>query len=35
MLERGEIESGIPIIALQWLALHRDQLRQQWLGTTL
>ena len=27
MLEDGRIESGIPIIALQWLALHRDGLR--------
>ncbi|MEQ1559042.1 MAG: NUDIX domain-containing protein [Methyloglobulus sp.] len=28
MLEDGGIESGIPIIALQWLALHRDGLRK-------
>jgi len=27
MLEAGSIESGIAIIALQWLALHRDGLR--------
>jgi ADP-ribose pyrophosphatase len=27
MLEDGRIESAIPIIALQWLALHRVQLR--------
>lgn len=30
MLENGEIESAIPIIAIQWLALNRDKLRQQW-----
>jgi ADP-ribose pyrophosphatase len=30
MLESGEIESAIPILALQWLALNREQLRQQW-----
>jgi ADP-ribose pyrophosphatase len=29
MLEEGKIESGIPIIAIQWLALHREGLRQQ------
>jgi ADP-ribose pyrophosphatase len=27
MLEDGRIESGIPIIAIQWLALHRQSLR--------
>jgi ADP-ribose pyrophosphatase len=27
MLETGRIESGIPIIAIQWLALNRDKLR--------
>lgn len=26
MVEEGRIESGIPIIAIQWLALHRDSL---------
>jgi len=30
MLESGEIESAIPILALQWLALNRDKLRQRW-----
>lgn len=30
MLENGEIESAIPIIAIQWLALNKDKLRQQW-----
>lgn len=28
MLEDGRIESGIPIIAIQWLALNRDKLRK-------
>jgi len=32
MLENNEIESAIPIIALQWLALNKDKLKQQWLG---
>lgn len=27
MLETGKIESGIPIIAIQWLALHRQDIR--------
>lgn len=30
MLEQGLIVSGIPIIALQWLALNRDKLRLEW-----
>ena len=29
-LERGEIESSITIVALQWLAMHRESLRAQW-----
>ncbi len=32
MLEDGKIESGIPIIAIQWLYIHRDKLRAKWLG---
>jgi ADP-ribose pyrophosphatase len=32
MLEDGKIESGIPIIAIQWLFIHRDSLRARWLG---
>ncbi len=28
LVETGEIESGIPIIAIQWLALHREELRK-------
>ncbi len=31
MVEDGRIESGIPIIAIQWLYIHRDKLRKQWL----
>jgi ADP-ribose pyrophosphatase len=31
LLENGEIESAIPIIAIQWLALNRQQLKQKWL----
>ncbi len=30
MVEDGTIESGIPIIALQWLYIHRDELREKW-----
>ena len=32
MLENGDIESGIPIIAIQWLFIHRGRLRKQWLA---
>jgi ADP-ribose pyrophosphatase len=32
MIESGEIDSAIPILALQWLALNRDQLRQKWVN---
>lgn len=30
MLENGEIDSAIPIIAIQWLALNRQKLKQEW-----
>ena len=30
MLEDGQIESGIPIIAIQWLYIHRDKLKARW-----
>jgi len=30
MLERGEIDNAIGVIALQWLALHRDEVRKRW-----
>jgi len=32
-LEAGRIESGIPIIALQWLYIHRKRLRERWCGS--
>lgn len=32
MVQNGEIESAIPIIAIQWLALNKEQLRRQWLN---
>ncbi len=32
MLENGEIESAIPIIAIQWLALNKQRLRKEWGG---
>ena len=31
LLTQGEINSGIPIIAIQWLALNRDKLRREWI----
>lgn len=30
MVETREIESAIPIVAIQWLALNKQQLRQKW-----
>jgi ADP-ribose pyrophosphatase len=30
MLERNEIDNAIAVIALQWLALHRDEVRARW-----
>ncbi len=30
MVEAGSIESGIPIIAIQWLYINRDKIRQRW-----
>lgn len=32
MVESGEIESGIPIIAIQWLYINRDKLRAKWIS---
>ncbi|MGZ8163238.1 MAG: NUDIX domain-containing protein [Methylobacter sp.] len=32
MLENREIESAIPIVAIQWLALNRQQLKHKWLN---
>lgn len=31
MVESNEIESAIPIIAIQWLALNKEKIRQKWL----
>ena len=30
LLERNEVDSAIGVIALQWLALHRDEVRKRW-----
>ena len=32
-VENGMINSAIPILALQWLALNRQQVREEWLTT--
>ena len=32
MIEKGEIKSAIAIIAIQWLAANREQIRKIWLG---
>ncbi len=32
LVERGEIDSAIPILAIQWLALNRSDLRKKWLA---
>jgi nudix-type nucleoside diphosphatase, YffH/AdpP family len=33
LLHAGKINSALPIIALQWLALHRAELRARWSAT--
>ncbi|MGR8980176.1 MAG: NUDIX domain-containing protein [Gammaproteobacteria bacterium] len=33
MIETGEIDSAIPIIAIQWLALNREKLKERWIKT--
>ena len=30
LLDRGRVDSAMPIIALQWLQLNRDKIRRQW-----
>jgi ADP-ribose pyrophosphatase len=30
MLDRGDIDNATALIALQWLALHRDEIRDRW-----
>jgi ADP-ribose pyrophosphatase len=33
-LDSGRLNSALPLIALQWLALNRERLRDGWLGRT-
>lgn len=35
MLEDGKIESAIPIIAIQWLYIHRSELKARWVKAVL
>lgn len=30
LLERNEVDNAVAVIALQWLALHRDEVRKRW-----
>jgi ADP-ribose pyrophosphatase len=30
LLERNEVDNAVGVIALQWLALHRDEIRKRW-----
>ena len=30
LVERNEIDNAVGVIALQWLALHRDEVRKRW-----
>ena len=30
MVERNEIDNAVGVIALQWLALHREEVRKRW-----
>ena len=30
MLDRDEIDNAVGVVALQWLALHRDEVRKRW-----
>jgi ADP-ribose pyrophosphatase len=30
MVERNEVDNAVSVIALQWLALHRDEVRKRW-----
>jgi len=32
-LDQGRIGNALTLIALQWLALHRDELRGRWLSS--
>jgi ADP-ribose pyrophosphatase len=33
LLQAGAIDNAATVIALQWLALHKIQVRQQWLSS--
>lgn len=35
LLDRGEIEDGPTLVALQWLARHRDRLRRSWRASPI
>jgi ADP-ribose pyrophosphatase len=30
MLERNELDNAVAVIAIQWLALHHDEMRRRW-----
>jgi ADP-ribose pyrophosphatase len=30
MLDRNECDNAVAVMALQWLALHRDDVRNRW-----
>jgi ADP-ribose pyrophosphatase len=30
MVERNEVDNAVAMVALQWLALHRDEVRKRW-----
>jgi ADP-ribose pyrophosphatase len=30
MMERGEFDNAVAVIAMQWLVLHRDEVRRRW-----
>ena len=30
MVERNEVDNAVGVVALQWLALHRDEVRKRW-----
>jgi ADP-ribose pyrophosphatase len=34
MLENGDIGNAVTVIAVQWLLLHRDELRRRWTRKT-
>jgi ADP-ribose pyrophosphatase len=30
LVERNEVNNAVGVVALQWLALHRDEVRKRW-----